>query len=99
MLGYVCGQAGDRQTASDILSRLRRTAQSEYVSPLDLCVAHSGLGDVEGALDCLGQAVEQRVMRVTELGMPLFDPLRSEPRFLELSAQAGLRAHTAAAPR
>jgi TolB-like protein/DNA-binding winged helix-turn-helix (wHTH) protein/Tfp pilus assembly protein PilF len=90
MLGYVCGRAGDRQTASDILARLRRSAQAGYVSPLDLCMVQIGLGEIGGALDYLGKAVDQRVMRVTELGMPTFDTLRGEPRFAELAAQAGL---------
>jgi hypothetical protein len=90
MLGYVCGRAGDRQTGSEILARLRRSAQVDYVSPLDLCMVQIGLGEIEGALDYLGKAVDQRVMRVTELGMPTFDTLRGEPRFAALAAQAGL---------
>lgn len=90
-LGYVCSCAGDRKTALEILARLLRSAQERYVSPLDLCVAHIGAGDLDRAIDCLGKAVEQRVMRVTELAMPTFDSLRDAPRFAELAAQAGLR--------
>jgi len=90
MLGYVCGCAGDRRTGVEILGRLRRSAEVGYVSPLDLCIVNIGLDEIDGALDCLGKAVDQRVMRVTELGMPTFDALRGEPRFAELAAQAGL---------
>jgi TolB-like protein/Tfp pilus assembly protein PilF len=92
MLAYVCGCAGDRRTGLEILARLRRSAEAGYVSPLDLCIVQIGLGDIHGALDCLGNAVDQRVMRVTELGMPTFDALRGESRFAELAAQAGLAA-------
>jgi hypothetical protein len=99
MLGYVCGRAGERQPASEILARLRRSAQAGYVSPLDLCMVHIGLGEIDGALDCLGKAVDQRVMRVTELGMPTFDTLRGEPRFAELAARAGLAGRGNAAAR
>jgi TolB-like protein/Tfp pilus assembly protein PilF len=90
MLGYVCGRAGDRQVAQEVLARLRRSAEAGYVSPLDLCMVHIGLGELDRALDCLGNAVDQRVMRVTELAMPTFDVLRGEPRFAELAARTGL---------
>jgi TolB-like protein/Tfp pilus assembly protein PilF len=99
MLGYVCGRAGDREITSDILARLRRSAQAAYVSPLDLSLVHIGLGEVDPALDCLGQAVEQRVMRVTELAMPTFDALRGESRFAELAARAGLTLRSQGAAR
>jgi TolB-like protein/Tfp pilus assembly protein PilF len=95
MLGYVCGCAGDRKTAAEILARLRHSAEAAYVSPLDLCMVHIGLGELDGALDCLGKAVDQRVMRVTELAMPTFDSLRGVPRFAELAAQAGLAVRSA----
>ena len=90
MLGYACGCSGDLKTASEIMARLCRSAEAGYVSPLDLCIAHIGLGNLDRALDCLGQAVGQRVMRVTELGMPTFDSLRGSPRFAELAEQAGV---------
>jgi TolB-like protein/Tfp pilus assembly protein PilF len=99
MLAYVCGRDGDRQAASGILARLRRCAAERYVSPLDLCIAHIGEGDHDGAIDCLGKAVEQRVMRVTELATPTFDSLRDLPRFAELAAQAGLAARWRGAAR
>ncbi len=92
MLGYVSGCAGDGQTALEILARLRRSSEAGYVSPLDLCIVHIGLGELERALDCLEKAVDQRVMRVTELAMPTFDSLRVAPRFAELAARAGLAA-------
>jgi serine/threonine-protein kinase len=99
MLGYVCGCSGDRRIALEILARLRRSADAGYVSPLDLCLVHVGLGEHEQALDCLGNAVDQRIMRVTELTMPTFDSLRDEPRFAELAARAGLAAGSRKAAR
>jgi TolB-like protein/Flp pilus assembly protein TadD len=89
MLGYVCGRAGDGQKALEVLACLRRMAQETYVSPYDFCVAHMGTGDIGGALDWLEKAVDQRVMRVTEIPMPLFDALRGEARFAELAERAG----------
>jgi hypothetical protein len=49
-----------------------------------------GLGDVESALAWLERAIDERVMRVTELHTATFDALRDQPRFQELAARAGL---------
>jgi TolB-like protein/Tfp pilus assembly protein PilF len=90
MLGYVCGRAGDRRTASEIAASLHRSAQESYISPLDLCVAHIGQGDIGEALDWLEKAVDQRVMRALEINAPTFDALRGTRRFATLAARAGL---------
>jgi len=83
-LGHAFGRAGQRDAALDVIRTLERRSAEQYVSPFDLCVAHSGL-DGHAALEWLEKAVAQRVMRVTELGMPLFDGLRQQTGFTELS--------------
>lgn len=74
-------KAGDHQRASDILVSLTQKAVENYVSPLDLAIAHAAVGDTNAALDYLEAACQQRVMRITELPMPSFDELRPHPRF------------------
>jgi hypothetical protein len=52
------------------------------------------MGDPAGALAALERTVEQRHMLVTEVSLPcdpLFDPLKSDPRFGELLRSAGMR--------
>jgi TolB-like protein/tetratricopeptide (TPR) repeat protein len=83
-LGYVFGRAGQHDAALDIVRTLERRSAEQYVSPFDMCIAHAGF-DSRAALEWLEKAVKQRVMRVTELPMPLFDELRHQTRFTELS--------------
>jgi serine/threonine-protein kinase len=55
------------------------------VSPYDLAILYVGLGDKEAALEQLKKAYEDRAGWIIYLNVePLFDPLRSDPRFAEL---------------
>jgi tetratricopeptide (TPR) repeat protein len=89
-LGHVFGRAGKRDAALDVLRTLERRSAERYVSPFDMCIVRAGLADYDASLDWLNRAVEQRVMRVTELGMPLFDGLRREAGFREVLRRIGL---------
>jgi hypothetical protein len=54
-------------------------------------VLHIGLGDYPAALTFLETATDRREFSVTALKVhPLYDPLRSEPRFLRLLERVGL---------
>jgi hypothetical protein len=95
MLGHACGRAGDKTAALDALKRLDSLSRDRYVSPLDFSIVYAGLGDVDRSLSWLERAIDQRVMRVTELHTPAFDELRGDPRFAELAVRAGLPARAA----
>jgi Flp pilus assembly protein TadD len=88
-LGY--GVAGDRQSARRILSLLIERSQREYVAPLSLALVHLGLGDRSASLKWIQQAY---VPGASEwpyfLAAPLYDPIRSEPRFREVVRRIGL---------
>jgi tetratricopeptide (TPR) repeat protein len=84
MLGHVYGRAGDRAAALDALQQLDSLARDKYVSPLDYSIVHVGLGDVDSALAWLERAIDERVMRVTELPTATFDEVRADPRFQAL---------------
>jgi TolB-like protein len=96
MLGHAYGRAGNRAAALDALKQLDSLCRDRYVSPLDYSIVHVGLRDVDSALAWLERAIGERVMRVTELPTATFDDLRSEPRFRELAARAGLAQYSAA---
>jgi len=83
-LSYARARAGDVAGASRLLSDLIERARHTYVSPYDLAVAFTGLGDHDAALDHLEQAFAQRVMRIIAIGDPEFDDLRAEPRYRRL---------------
>ena len=89
-LSYARARAGDHAGASRILLELTERARYEYVSPYDLAIAFTGIGDRDSALDHLEQAFSQRVMRIVMLGDPEFDGLRGEPRYTRLLKDLGL---------
>jgi serine/threonine-protein kinase len=76
--------AGDRDTARRILQQLHELARQRYVSPTCFAVVHLGLGENERAL-WLESACAERATPLAAVGVhPLYDPLRSDPRFKAL---------------
>jgi serine/threonine-protein kinase len=77
--------AGDEPQALRFLDELTERARAEYVSPINFTLVYMGLGRHGEAIDWLEKAYDARsIYMVTANKSPLFDPLRSEPRFQEL---------------
>jgi adenylate cyclase len=55
-----------------------------------LVAVHAILGDFDTAYAGMEQALERRSSYIPFMSEPLFDPLRSDPRFLTLKARLGL---------
>jgi tetratricopeptide (TPR) repeat protein len=84
-LSYAYAAAGNRVRAQKILADLERRYHREYVPSFSLAVAYTGLGDKAAALARLQIAVDEHSDLIPTLKVnPLFDTLRSEPRFTEL---------------
>jgi tetratricopeptide (TPR) repeat protein len=92
LLGRACALADDRAKAIQILDDLKAMSQRRYISPFDLAVVSVGLGDVDAAFQYFEEAYRQRVFRLVELTMPMFDSLRPDPRWQDLVARIGLPA-------
>jgi tetratricopeptide (TPR) repeat protein len=90
-LGYAYARAGDTAGARKLLDHLRELSKRRYVSRCDLAIIHAGLDEKDQAFAWLQQAVDQHDFTVISAkGHPLFDPLRSDPRFGELLQRIGL---------
>jgi TolB-like protein/Tfp pilus assembly protein PilF len=89
-LALILGRDGEPAAAAEIAAKLELRSAGMYVSPFDLFLANLGAGKKDAAFRWLKKSVDDRVMRVTELGMPLFDPLRADPRFIEIIAKTGI---------
>ncbi|MGI8838608.1 MAG: tetratricopeptide repeat protein [Pyrinomonadaceae bacterium] len=85
LLAYAYAAAGRRDEALKILAEQQRLAKQRFVSPYNFAIIYTGLGDKDQAFVWLAKSVEQRTLILVHLKCrPLFDPLRSDPRFAEL---------------
>lgn len=88
-LGYVYAMSGQREKALAILNKLKTT--KEYVSPAELAILYTGLGDKEGAFQSLERAYGAHDLQMQYLKVePHYDSLRSDPRFTDLMRRVGL---------
>ena len=84
-LGYTYAVAGERNKALDMLGKLTELRKRKYVQPHHLAVVYLGLGDDDSAFHWFDKAVVDRCAPVTYIKVwPLFDRLRSDPRYKEL---------------
>ena len=90
-LGYAYAMSGQRAEALGMLADLERRSEHEYVSPSARALIYMGLRDKELAFVWLDRAYADRDWRLRELkAYPLFDSLRSDPRFTRLLKQMHL---------
>jgi len=83
--------AGRRSDALRLLAELKRRKQSGYVPAGAFVIAYIGLGNNEQAFDWLEQAYKERsgLLLLVQV-FPLLDPLRGDPRFVDLVHRVGL---------
>jgi Flp pilus assembly protein TadD len=89
-LGCAYARIGDTAKAHKIIDQLVELSQTEYVSPYDIAIIYTGLGEKDLALVWLEKAYEERAVRLLELPDPAFDDLRFDPRFQDLVQRIGL---------
>lgn len=89
-LGYASGVAEDVDQARSILARLEDMARKRNVSASNFAVVHAGLGDADAVFLWFEKAYAARDGRVHQLGMPIFDRFRDDPRYLDLKVRTGL---------
>lgn len=83
LLALVLGRAGRTSEAMEALGKLKESAERRYISPVDLAIAYLGSGGVSEAVLQFKKAIAERVMRATELPMPLYDELRKDRELAE----------------
>jgi tetratricopeptide (TPR) repeat protein len=82
--------AGEIGRALGVLDELKELSKKRYVSPVDMAIVYTGLGDRKSAFLWLEKAYQEHTMRIQELPEPIFDSLRSDPRFGGLMRRVGL---------
>jgi len=90
-LGYAYAISGQRGEAQKILDELNVPSKQRYVSPFDIAIIYTGLGEKDRAFEWLEKSYEERSGRLMYLKVkPSFDPLRADPRFTALLKKVGL---------
>jgi TolB-like protein/Tfp pilus assembly protein PilF len=91
-LGYAYAVAGKRGEAQKVIDELQEESKRKYVSPYFIAVIYSGLGEKDKAFEWLEKAYLERHPYLTLLKVePVFDNLRSDPRFADLLRKVGLQ--------
>lgn len=91
-MGADYARAGQRDKAEQILRELQTT--SAYVSPGELAILYTALGQREQAFASLEKAYAAHDLQLQYLGIDSsFDDLRSDSRFQALLKRVGLGAH------
>jgi TolB-like protein/DNA-binding SARP family transcriptional activator len=89
--GYIYAGTGRRDEALRTLDTLDRLGTEQPVSAFHKATIHVGLGEHDRAMDLLEQAAHERIGLIRLLNVePIFDPLRSQPRFQALLQTVGL---------
>jgi len=90
-LAYVYAISGKMQEARQILGDLQQRAKRSYVAPTMIASVYAALGEKDQAFAWLDKAYEERDFILIFLKVdPMFDRLRSDPRFATLLRRIGL---------
>ncbi len=90
-LGHAYAIAGQRAEARRILEELEVRATHEYISPVDIAMIYSGLGEQDRAFGWLERGFAERAYGLVFLTTdPRFDLLRGDKRYSALMKRVGL---------
>ncbi len=90
-LAYTYALSGRRQEALRIIDDLKERSKRSYISPSTMAFIYIGLAEKNQAFELLDKAYNERDILLVLLKVePMFDPLRSDPRFQDLLRRVGL---------
>jgi serine/threonine protein kinase/tetratricopeptide (TPR) repeat protein len=89
--GYAYAKTGRREKAEEAIKKLRDLEKTEPVDSYSFAMVYVGLGDKDKAFVELEKSFNERGYYVPLLRVdPLMDPLRDDPRFIDLVKRIGL---------
>ena len=100
VLAYALGRAGRTSEARTILDEMAALTATQYVPAPQLALIHLGLNEPDRAIDLLERGLAERSYWMLYLRAdPIYDGIRSHPRFARILSSMNLPVHAAAAPR
>jgi TolB-like protein/DNA-binding winged helix-turn-helix (wHTH) protein/Tfp pilus assembly protein PilF len=89
--GYILARAGRRDDALNALEDLRRLSLPREPPPFQMALVYMGLQDIDRAFEWLDKAIGARAWETPMIkASPIFERLRSDPRFPALLRRIGL---------
>jgi serine/threonine protein kinase/Tfp pilus assembly protein PilF len=92
-LGYAYAVAGRRAEAQQVLDKLNELSKQKYVPAMSMARIYVGLGEKDKAFEWLEKAyLDGSIGGGTGIAVdPIFDPLRSDPRFMDILRRMNLQ--------
>ena len=91
VLGLAYGIAGRKREANQILNELLQLQRQRYVTPMAISFVYIGLGNKDLVFAWLEKGYQERANHIAFFKVnPTVDPLRSDPRFIDLLRRTGL---------
>ena len=90
-LAYLYAVAGQTEKASQLLAELEQKVSQRQSNPFFLAKIHIGLGEPERAFTRLQETYAAHSESLFSLSVdPIYDPIRHDPRFIEILRGVGL---------
>ena len=90
-LGHIYALQGRRREALEAISKLQRLSQRIYVDPRYIANIYVALGEKDLAFVWLEKAYEEHSPTIAGMKTNwMYDPIRSDPRFVDLMRRAGI---------
>jgi TolB-like protein/class 3 adenylate cyclase len=90
VLGHAYAVAGKRAEAEKVINDLTEISKQRYFPPYFIALIYVGLNDKDQAFVWLEKAFAEHSSGMTYLKVePMFDPIRSDPRFQDLLRRVG----------
>jgi len=86
-LGNVYAVSGNSEKALEIINELFEQSKQKYIPSKLIAVVYVGLGEKDKAFEWLGKAFQERDI---EPESPLLDPIRKDPRFIDIMHRMNL---------
>jgi DNA-binding winged helix-turn-helix (wHTH) protein/tetratricopeptide (TPR) repeat protein len=84
-------RTGRRPDALRLVDEFLQLARTRYISPASIAIAYIGLGDFDNAFQWLDKACVEHDFSLSSLKVePVYDPVRTEPRFQALLRKVNL---------
>jgi serine/threonine protein kinase/Tfp pilus assembly protein PilF len=91
-IGYAFASSGQEKKALEMLGRLEELSKERFVGSYHKAMIHFGLKADDQVFDCLERAfVEKESWLAISSTLPLWDRVRSDPRFIALMRRMGLK--------